>query len=284
MIPFLAGALVFAGAAVMAAALVPVRRLMARLPSGSVRNNWYGMTGLIVVFLAGYLGYAGAFWNSHAALRDLIVPGVFFLGAVFVWLATTLSLQTAIDVRRISLLERETITDPLTGIYNRRHLDRRIGEEVARAQRYGLPLCVLMLDIDHFKRVNDEHGHQAGDRVLGAIGELTAAAVRESDIAARYGGEEFLVIVPNTPVSNATVLAERLRKRVESHGFVLTDEPGGQQEIRVTVSIGVASLGDGVDSGEKLVHAADEALYRAKHEGRNRVVVGTSGDPAMTTP
>ena len=101
------------------------------------------MTALIVLFLAGYVGYAAILWDSHSRPLDLIVPGVFFLGACFVWLSANLSLQTATDVMRVSLLERESMTDPLTGVFNRRYLDRRLGEEVAKARRYGLPLCAL---------------------------------------------------------------------------------------------------------------------------------------------
>lgn len=265
----LAQGFVITGALILVGALFPIRRLVGRLPSGPVRNRWYAMTALTVLFVAGYLGYAGVFWNSHSGPSDLIVPGVFFLGACFVWLAATLSLQTAMDVMRISLLERETATDPLTGVFNRRYLDRRLSEEVASARRYGLPLSILLLDIDHFKQINDRRGHQAGDHVLATLGKLVAGELRESDILARYGGEEFLVIAPHTPLPGATEVAERLRKRIESHEFSPPDGPGG---IGVTASIGVASLGEGVDDGERLVRAADENLYRAKQQGRNRVV------------
>lgn len=242
------------------------------------------MTALIVLFLIGYLGYAGVFWNSHSSLPDLIVPGVFFLGACFVWLSATLSLQTTMDVMRIGILERETVTDPLTGVFNRRYLDRRLSEEVASARRYGLPLSVLLLDIDHFKQINDRHGHQAGDQVLVTLGEIAVGELRESDILARYGGEEFLVIAPHTPLLGATSVAERLRERIESHDFHLADEPGGIRGIRVTASIGVASLGDGVEDKERLIHAADENLYRAKQEGRNRVIAGAPSAPRSTGP
>jgi diguanylate cyclase (GGDEF)-like protein len=276
--------LVLAGALILIGALIPIRRLMVRLPSGLVRNRWYAMTALIVLFLIGYLGYAGVFWNSHARILDLIVPGVFFLGACFVWLAASLSLQTAMDVMRISLLEREAVTDPLTGVFNRRYLDRRLGEEVASARRYSLPLSVLLLDIDHFKQINDRHGHQAGDQVLAALGEIASGELRESDILARYGGEEFLVITPHTPLAGAVNVAERLRKRIESHDFGLPDEPGGIRGTGVTVSIGVASLADGVDSRERLVHAADENLYRAKQEGRNRIIASAPSTAASTGP
>ena len=274
MISIFAQALVLAGALILVGALVPVRRLIARLPSGLVRNRWYAMTALIALFLIGYLGYAVAFWNRHSNLLDLIVPGVFFFGACYVWLTAALSLQTALDVMRLSSLEWETVTDPLTGVFNRRHMDRCLSEEVARAGRYGLPLSILLLDIDHFKQINDTHGHQAGDRVLVCLGEIVAEHLRGTDVLTRYGGEEFLVIAPHTALAVAVILAERLRKCVESHDFTLPSAPGGTLSIGVTGSIGVATLGDGVDSTEKLIHAADANLYRAKQEGRNRVIAG----------
>jgi diguanylate cyclase (GGDEF)-like protein len=129
----------------------------------------------------------------------------------------------------------------------------------------------MMIDIDHFKPVNDQFGHQAGDRVLVSLGEIISETVRESDYVARYGGEEFLVVAPYTSLLDATELSERLRKQVELAGFKLPDVP---DEIRLTVSIGVASLGQDIDNIERLVHVADDNLYRAKAAGRNRVVHG----------
>ena len=238
------------------------------------------MTALIVLFLVGYVGYAMVFWNKHIVLLDHIVPGVFFFGACFVWLTANLSLLTAMDVMRVNLLEREALTDPLTGVFNRRYLDQRLTQEVISARRYGLPLSVSLLDIDHFKQVNDTYGHLVGDRVLVSVGQIVARVMRDSDVCARYGGEEFLVIMPNTPLVGATNVAERMRECIESHKFNGNREPTGTGEIRVTVSIGVASLGDTIDSEEMLVNAADKNLYCAKHVGRNQVIAGT----AVATP
>ena len=269
----LANSLVIAGACVLMGALIPVRQLIDKLPSGQLRRRWYALTALIVLFIIGYISYTVAFWSRHTTWLDLIVPSVFFFGAGFVWLTTSLSLQTAIDVRRMTQLEHESITDPLIGIYNRRYLDRLLDEEFSRARRYALPLSVLLLDIDHFKHVNDSFGHQVGDLVLIDLGKLVLNAIRASDIAARYGGEELLIIATNTTVSSAVALAERLRQHVETHELVLPSEPNKPQEIRVTVSIGVACLCQEVTDSQSLVHNADEALYRAKQEGRNRVFV-----------
>ena len=274
MIALLAKGIVFGSTLILISALIKVWQLVGQLPSGLLRTRWSAMMALIVLFMLGYLGYIGVFWGRHQVLLDLIVPSIFLLGACFVWLTGVLSLQTAMDVMRVSRLERETLTDPLTGIFNRRYLDRRLHEEAAVARRYGRPLSVMLLDIDHFKRINDGYGHQIGDHVLSALVEVVAGVLRESDIFARYGGEEFMIIAPHTPQLRATDLAERLRKCIEAHQFKLTNERGEDLDIRLTVSIGVASFSDEIADMDKLVHAADENMYRAKHEGRNRVISG----------
>lgn len=276
--------LVFSGTLILIGALVFVRRLISRLPLGTVRGRWYLMAALIVLFIIGYLGYAAFFWASHSTLQDLLVPFVFFFGACFVLHATALSLQTAMDVMRISLLEQETITDPLTGIYNRRYLDIRLNEEVATARRYSLPFSVLMLDLDLFKQINDKHGHQAGDQVLVNFVKIVTDELRKVDTLARYGGEEFLVIARYTPLSGAIALAERVRKRVESHDFSQPDGLGGMRRIKVTISVGVASLDNVVCSSESLIHTADGNLYRAKQKGRNRIFAGTPSAAGSTLP
>jgi diguanylate cyclase (GGDEF)-like protein len=276
MINVLARALVILGTAILTAAMLPVYWLMIQLPPGLMRRRWIMLTGLIALFIAGYISYAIVFWDRHNTLPDLIGPAVFFFGAGFVWLTVTLANQTAVDVRRVTLLEQESVTDPLMGIYNRRYLDRRLEEEFERAHRHTVPLSVLLVDIDHFKDVNDRYGHSAGDLVLSYIGKLILNAVRHSDIAARYGGDELLIIAPNTNESAAAILAERIRQHVDSHELVLAGEPGQRQTIRVTVSIGVAVLDTEAENFQTLICKADTALYRAKQGGRNCVVVGKS--------
>lgn len=273
MIAYLSVSLVLIGLLIHVATLVPLRRLIAILPDGSLRNKWLFMTGLIFLFIASYLGYIVVLWGKQTAWNELPIPGLLLFGAIFVWLTIKLSLQTAADLRRIDLLEAENITDPLTKVYNRRYLDRRLDEEVARSKRYGLALSVLMLDIDYFKRINDTYGHQAGDVTLSTLSRLLKTSLRELDVVARYGGEEFLVICTNTAIEGAALVAERSRKLVESHPVEISDAAGAKQTIQVRISVGVASLSAGVDSKEKLIQAADQALYRAKEGGRNRVIV-----------
>ncbi len=274
-ISYFSVALVLTGLLMQIATLIPLRRLIAILPVGTIRNRWLVMSGLIFVFIAGYLGYVVVIWGQQSELDDLPIPSIFLLGAIFVWLTIRLSLLTAIDIRRLDFLEVENITDPLTKVYNRRYLDRRLDEEIARSKRYSLDLSVFMLDIDHFKRVNDTYGHQAGDATLTSLGYLIKADLRDLDMVYRYGGEEFLIVCTNTPIKGAVLVAERLRHLIELHQIEISNGSGLKQTIQVTTSIGVASLSASINSKEELVQAADQSLYRAKKEGRNRVIVST---------
>ncbi len=276
MIPYLAIGLVVAGTLILFLALVPVRRLISSLPAGRVRTRWRLMAAMILLFLAGYLAYAFSFFDRHSTLVDLIVPVVFFGGSWFVLLSTTLSLQTALDVMKVSALERDASTDPLTGVFNRRYLDRRLTDEIAAAKRYNLPLALLMLDIDYFKQVNDAHGHQAGDKVLVELAREVFRQLRETDVFARYGGEEFTIIAPHTVLPDAITLAERVRRSIEQHVFRVPGPSGGTSRIHVTISIGLAALGPGSDDKEALIRLADENLLAAKAAGRNRVLAGVT--------
>jgi diguanylate cyclase (GGDEF)-like protein len=269
----IATGMIVIGVGLLLSALFTVRQLIHQIPSGPVCRRWKFMAALVLFFIAGYVSYLAAFWNRHTEWSMLIVPGIFFLGASFVLLVAKLSLQTAADVRRVVLLEQESITDALTGIHNRRYMDRRLIEECARAKRYDLPLFVLLLDIDHFKAVNDSYGHPTDAQVLIYLGKLLLQGVRESDVVARYGGEELLIIAPHTTATAAQCLAERLRKQVESHTLMVSVGSGQRTEIRITVSIGVAGMRRGKCDSAQIVESADRALYQAKHEGRNRVVL-----------
>lgn len=283
MLNTLANSLIFLAMLVLIGALLPVTKLISQLPAGQVRRYWYELTVLIVLLIAGYASYTITFWGRHSTYMDFIVPGIFFFCAIFVWLTANLSLQTAFDIRRVTLLEQESIKDPLTGIYNRRYLDRRLEEEIKRAQRYNLPMSVLLIDIDHFKEVNDTFGHQVGDSLLIHLSDLLVDQIRESDVASRYGGDELCILAPSTTLSSAYTLAERLRLVVETDQLDFDQKKGQHQEIQVTVSIGVAGLSPEIINSESLIKHADEALYRAKQEGRNRVVMHEADTPQVTT-
>ena len=166
-------------------------------------------------------------------------------------------------------LETLAITDPLTGLFNRRQIIARFEEECERARRSGVGLCCIMLDVDHFKRVNDTWGHQKGDEVLVMIATQARAALRSYDVLGRYGGEEFIALLPGTDLETARMVAERLRLAIQ--GTVLLRTAAGEPQP-TTISLGLSRWQAG-DTVETLVHRADQALYRAKAEGRNRVEV-----------
>ncbi len=165
-------------------------------------------------------------------------------------------------------LKRLANTDVLTGLANRRRFMEVLEGEIDRAERYDRPLSLVLVDLDHFKEVNDTHGHAGGDEVLRATAGVLASVCRDVDLAARIGGEEFAILLPETRASGAERVAERVRSRI-AQGHHRAPSGAG---FRITASAGVASLGREVGSGEALLQAADDALYRAKGEGRNRVV------------
>ncbi len=164
-------------------------------------------------------------------------------------------------------LEELSTYDGLTGLYNHRMFHRLLGEELVRAKRFDRPMSLLMLDIDHFKQVNDSYGHQAGDMVLRGVSNLLREHSRSIDRVCRYGGEEIMVILPEVATESALVSAERLRQKLEQSAF----DVGEGRMVGVTVSIGVASFPFHADEDDGLIHAADMALYAAKNAGRNRV-------------
>ena len=181
------------------------------------------------------------------------------------FIATTMAMD--IDNAR---LRRLSVTDPLTEAYNREFLQQRLPPAVEHAERRGEPLSVAMIDIDHFKEVNDQFGHAIGDRVLSEVAGRLRAAIRAGDLLVRYGGEEFLVLLPGSDAIQAAEIAERMRLKMESDP-IQTDDAS----IEVLISIGVAELRRGEDTGSQLVRRADTALYAAKGRGRNRVEVAT---------
>lgn len=180
--------------------------------------------------------------------------------------AVARELLVAVENRRLyGVAMKLSLTDALTGLFNRRHLADRIAEEIGRARRYGQQVSLLMLDGDDFKHVNDEYGHRVGDEVLVQLAALMRSTVREVDVIARYGGEEFCVLLPETDAHGARQVAEKICSAVASHSF----GPG----VRITLSCGIATFPDHVDTAEDLQQVADSALYSAKSRGKNRVCV-----------
>ncbi len=193
--------------------------------------------------------------------------------------------QMAVALERAEWQERATqfqlmsITDPLTGLLNRRYLEERLTEELNRSKRYSYPMSCLMIDIDDFKSYNDRNGHQAGDVALKITAHSLKAALRSADIACRYGGEEFCILLPQTSLSEAGVIAERMRQKVTE-----TDYPYGKAQPRgtVSISIGISTFGKHIDTADSVIAAADRALYNAKHLGKNRIEFYVDNLPGMT--
>jgi diguanylate cyclase len=177
---------------------------------------------------------------------------------------------TVQDVTEVAAYEHKLITmntrDGLTGIFNRRYLEAKLKEEFDRHIRYNRPLSLIMLDIDHFKKINDTHGHQAGDFILKSLASTIDERIRAVDIVARYGGEEFCCLLPETTSESALALAEFLRMGIEAEIYHFKDK-----SIKITISQGVSDLSDGVDSAEALLKLADDGLYESKRLGRNKV-------------
>ena len=165
----------------------------------------------------------------------------------------------------LARVELVAITDPLTSLFNRRYFESVIEKELKAWKRYDQPLTCLMIDVDHFKRINDLYGHEAGDSVLRGIAELLKSHLREVDTAARWGGEEFIILLPRTEKHNAFEPASRILKAISDSRFELVPNE------RVTVSIGVACADRGTDTAAELIRVADSALYAAKEKGRNRI-------------
>lgn len=198
----------------------------------------------------------GVYDDLDLNLLDLLAPQM------------ALALDRADWHQKATQFQLLSITDALTGLLNRRYLEERLSEELERSKRHRFPVSFLMIDIDNFKEYNDRNGHQAGDNALETTAQCLKSALRSADVAARYGGEEFSVLLPQTSLSEAHVIAERIRRRVERTAFPNREsQPGGA----VTVSIGISAFGPKVDTHETIIGAADQALYLAKSRGKNRI-------------
>jgi diguanylate cyclase (GGDEF)-like protein len=223
-----------------------------------------------VLNLADKIG-GGVYDIRDLSIIDLVAPQI------------ALALERAEWQQRANQYQLMSITDPLTGLHNRRYLEARLAEELSRSKRYNYPMSFMMIDIDDFKLYNDLNGHQAGDRALEIIAQCLHAALRKADVASRYGGEEFSILLPQTSLEEAGVIADRIRRKIMTtkfpHGY---SQPGGM----VTASIGLSSFSPALNSAEAVVRAADRALYHAKNHGKNRAYAYQGGQgtgPSGTT-
>ena len=198
----------------------------------------------------------GTYDEMDLSLLDMIAPQM------------ALALDRAQWHQKATQFQLLSITDPLTGLLNRRYLEERLSEELERTKRTHSPMSFMMVDIDDFKHYNDLNGHQAGDLALELTAQCLKSALRSADVASRYGGEEFSILLPQTGLSEALIIGERIRRRVERMQF-----PQGktQPQGAVTVSIGISSYGPGLDTAASIIYAADQALYLAKSRGKNCV-------------
>ena len=199
----------------------------------------------------------GNYNEVDLTLLEIVVPQV------------ALALERAEWQAKAAQFQLMSITDPLTGLPNRRYLEERLSEEVNRSKRYDQPLSFLMIDIDDFKLYNDRHGHQAGDLALKMTAHGLKSTLRSADVASRYGGEEFCVLLPQTSLQEAGVIAERMRERIEQTAIPHSES---QPLKTVTISIGVSTFTETINGAEQIIWSADRALYEAKSKGKNKIV------------
>ena len=252
-----------------------VKHIISQLPEGDLKKRWNILSNFILFFIVSYFVFASNLWIVRDEINSIpmVASVILLLGGIFSYLMSQLALQTTRNVKDMAILQHESITDALTSLRNRRYFDQRICEEVALSKRYKLPLTFMLLDVDHFKKINDTYGHTVGDEVLANLSKVVLDVVRDSDIVARYGGEEIAIITPNTNKQEATLLAERLRGIVEK--TTVSTISTTQEVVQVTISIGICSLSAVITDKEALLEETDQALYLAKKYGRNRVVASS---------
>jgi diguanylate cyclase (GGDEF)-like protein len=226
--------------------------------------RWMNAVALAVVVLWLPFGYPTLLPLSGVGLLMQLLPVILLYG-----FALRMMSQLQLLARgRNDELTSIASTDTLTGLMNRRYFNLRLSSEISRARRYALPLSLVIVDIDNFKRINDTYGHSFGDRVLRELSQLLLANIRESDLLARFGGEELALILPNTKRLAAFDLLERLRQQVASRVFYAADD-----KVSITLSIGLTQFDSQRHSAVELIKEADMALYEAKNNGKNQVVM-----------
>lgn len=247
--------------------LVPVRRVYRMLSPGIVRATWGTLGSLIFIVAVGDVAFLWINYTERSNHReDWLVVLVCLAVAIFVVVVCNLAHHTAKDVSRLSWLESVASVDPVTQLYNRRHIMAVLDAESIRSSGNYSPLSILLMDVDNFKTINDTYGHQVGDVVLKEIASLITTA-SGSRLVGRYGGEEFLVLLPHEDSGDACVIAERIRTAIEAATVVYDGDP----IISPTISIGIATVFGWNGKPEDLVGLADDALYAAKSTGRNRI-------------
>ena len=243
--------------------------LLLFIPAIVIANTRGFAAPVVLALLLYYLGLQ-ALCDRFAPLAPLPAMSVKIVNWVHICLVFAMSAALAGFYRRTILiaesrLRKQATQDPLTGLNNRSHFDALAAQALARSLAEGTPVAVLLCDVDHFKRINDQHGHAVGDEVLVAMARVLAGSLRNEDVLARWGGEEFLALMPGCPLDQAAATAERIRAAIEAAPLDV-----GQGPVALTMSFGVAQV-HGAEDLQAAIARADRALYRSKHAGRNRV-------------
>ena len=261
---------VFAGIAMMVASL---RHAFAILPiarGGPLDRMWQGLLLLLVVLISGCTINVWFRLRAPITTPELIVSVMVLAGGAVCLIVVHLSAIATRDIVRLTKLECEVMRDPLTGAYNRRYLEATLPMEVTSARRSQHPLSALLIDLDHFKQVNDTYGHPIGDIVLKQVCDLILRNSRSIDTVIRYGGEEFIVVSPGCDLDAMIVLGNRMLRQIAGHAITLPDGA----LLHVTASMGAASLGPTEDE-VTFIARADQALYAAKRGGRNQLCIAS---------
>lgn len=225
---------------------------------------------LLPIVFMGIGDWDNGYWSLTSFMRftassmTVVFIAYFFESSTLAAYDLVLS-NRAKEIKYLEKLETLSVTDQLTGLYNRRYFDDQFNREQEKVNRYGSQLCLIMVDLDHFKVINDRFGHQVGDSVLVEFSQLFKQGIRTTDILSRWGGEEFIALLPGTSLANAAIIAEKLRALTEEHLFSTAE--------KLTASFGVTEVKKQSEGEWKAIQNADMALYQAKREGRNRVVV-----------
>ncbi|MGB5344924.1 MAG: GGDEF domain-containing protein [Woeseia sp.] len=239
------------------------------------RSSWMVIAGAVVGSLLTIAGMALS--EQGGEFSTVIINRV--MSITLIWVAACAALRHLAIGRHLNQqLRQQALTDPLTGLFNRRHVFACIDRELRRYLRYAEAFSIILIDADHFKHVNDNYGHSTGDATLRLIARVCQSSVRETDIVGRFGGEEFIILLPHTKAAAAAVVAERIRCDMRTVSQDLLDGA-----VLVTLSLGITEVAPDTASFDKLLATADKALYAAKAAGRDRVVVTAAANPGLAT-
>ncbi len=225
-------------------------------------------TVINLAVLGTVLNIAGIVLSTSGASLYVVTVNHLMSG-ILVWVVSYIALtHMAVEDKLRATLHDAAFRDPLTRLYNRRYVFNVFGNALKQYRRYADPFSLIMIDADHFKRINDRYGHSAGDVALRAIADACNSSVRDSDVVGRFGGEEFIILLPHTAAAEAALVAERIRRTMLRDGCYWQG-----QKLDITLSLGVAEAGPSTDTLDELIKAADQALYAAKKSGRNRTLI-----------